>query len=304
MPSRGEPKDLPEWVPTPIAERWAVGTKAYKLTLKRMRTARRIKPNRRFGLAYEDVPLTTSDGVSLASWFIPGERTDVACVVHHHYGGQKATVLPWLQVLHARGIPALAIDGRGHGDSERSPRGRGSFIKRAADIEAACDHLRGRGFPRLLALGQSMGAATTAIGIADRDDIAGVILDSGPAPDMGTAAWGLAGNLMETQRNDSTGARLMLSARILPGTEPARYPAAIWTALAKLRDRPVLWMHGGKDRVIRRDWAALWFKALAPGDGGWTQLLVPAADHVRCLQTDGPSVEAALDALLERAGCP
>lgn len=304
MSFRGEPQDLPTWVPPALGDRWAVGTKAIKLTLKRMQTPRRIKPNRRFGLDYEDVRLTTSDGVSLAAWFIPAERDDIACVVHHHYGGQKATVLPWLQVLHARGIPALAIDGRGHGDSDRSPDGRGSFIKRAADIHAACDHLRARGFSRLLALGQSMGAATTAIGVSGRDDVVGLVLDSGPAPDMGTAAWGLAGNLLETQRNDSFGARFMLSARILPGTEPERYPAAIWTALARLRKTPLLWMHGGKDRVIRREWSGAWFRALDAGDGMWTSLLVPAADHVRCLQTDGAAVEAALDTFLERAVGP
>jgi len=304
VPFRGDPKDLPDWTPAPLRARWSVGTTAIALTLKRMRTARRIRPDRVFKLPYEDVRLTTDDGVSLSGWYIPGERTDLTAVVHHHYGGQKATVLPWLKLLHDKGIPALAIDGRGHGTSDRSPPGRGSFIKRAADVRAACDEVRRRGTARILALGQSMGAATTAIGVAGRSDLAGVILDSGPAPEMGTAAWGLAGNLMETQREKDAGARRLLALRILPGTEPGRYPFAIWRALLKLRGTPLLWVHGGKDRVIERRWASAWFRPLAPRGGGWTQVEVPGADHVRSLQTDRASVEASVDGLLERIGPP
>jgi len=301
VPFRGDPQDLGGWAPEPLRARWAVGTKAVKLTLKRMRTARRIRPDRRFGLPYEDASMTTSDGVELAGWFVPAEGAGgLTAVVHHHYGGQKATVLPWLKVLHARGIPALAIDGRGHGNSDPSPTGRGSFIKRGADMKAACDEVERRGATRILALGQSMGAATTAIGVAGRENLAGIVLDSGPAPEMGTAAWGLAGNLMETQRNKDAAARVLLAARILPGTEPFRYPVAILGALSRLRKTPLLWVHGGKDRVIERRWAGAWFRGLDPGRGRWTCVEVPSADHVRSLQTDGATVEAALDELLAR----
>ncbi len=304
MPFRGDPADLPGWAPAPLRDRWAVGTKAIALTLKRMRTARRIRPDRVFRLPYEDVSLTTDDGVALAAWFIPADRADLAAVVHHHYGGQKATVLPWLRFLHDKGIPALAIDGRGHGSSDRSPPGRGSFIRRAPDVRAACDELRRRGFPRILAVGQSMGAATTAIAVAGRPDLAGVILDSGPAPEMGTAAWGLAGNLMETQREKDPSARGLLAARILPGTQPGRYPFAIWRALLRLRRTPLLWLHGSADRVIEARWARAWFRPLAPRTGAWSSLEVEGADHVRSLQTDPPGVEAAVDALLERIDRP
>jgi pimeloyl-ACP methyl ester carboxylesterase len=304
VPFRGDPGDLPAWAPAPLRDRWAIGTKAIKLTLKRMRTARRIKPDGRLGIPYEDVTLTTDDGVDLAGWLIPGERTDLFAVIHHHYGGQKATVLPWLAFLHRRGIPTLAIDGRGHGDSSATPPGRGSFVKRAADMRAACDEARRRGATQILAIGQSMGAATTAIAVAGRSDLAGIILDSGPAPEMGTAAWGLAGNLMETQREKDLMSRGLLAIRIIPGTEPVLYPLAIWRALISLRDTPLLWVHGGKDRVIERRWAGAWFHPLKPRNGAWSSVEVPKADHVRSLQTDGPSVEAAVDALLERMGAP
>jgi alpha-beta hydrolase superfamily lysophospholipase len=302
---------LSDWAPLVIRARWAVGTKAIKLTLKRMRTPRRIRPDRRFGLPYEEVTLRTEDGLGLAGWFIPApddpERPGppgVFAVVHHHYGGQKATVLPWLQLLHSRGIPALAIDGRGHGDSDLVPPGQGSFVRRAADMKAACAEVRRRGATRILALGQSMGAATTAIAVAGRADLAGVILDSGPAPDMGTAAWGLAGNLMETQREKDRLARFLLATRILPGTEPVGYPIAVWRALVRLRRVPLLWVHGGRDRVVERRWAATWYRVLRPRSGAWSCVEVPQAQHVRSLQTDGPPVEAAVDGFLDRVRAP
>ena len=302
MPFKGDPQDLPDWTPPPIRERWTVGTTAIKLTLKRMRTARRIRPDRRFGLPYEDVTLRTDDGVGLTGWFIPAPDSTrgLFAVIHHHYGGQKATVLPWLQLLHRRGIPALAIDGRGHGTSDPTPAGQGSFVRRAADMRAACDHVKARGATRILAIGQSMGAGTTAIAVAGRSDLAGVVLDSGPAPEMGTAAWGLAGNLMETQREKDRWARVLLAARILPGTEPIRYPLSIWRALVRLRRVPLLWVHGGRDRVIARRWAGAWYRPLAPASGMWSSVEVPDAEHVRSLQTDGPTVETAFDDLLAR----
>jgi pimeloyl-ACP methyl ester carboxylesterase len=294
MPFRGPPKPAPTWFPPPLARRWNEGGDAITKTLKRMRTARRIDPSRRLRLPFEPVELRTDDGVRLAAWFVnpTAPRPDgLMAVVHHHYGGQKATVLPWLSLLHELAVPAIAIDGRGHAESDPSPPGRGSFGKRAADARAACEFVVGRGARRLLGVGQSQGAASLAIGLAGREDLAGVVLDCGPAPEMGTAAWGLAGNVLGDAADDRL-ARALLAARILPGTEPVAYPPLLWSALFRLRSVPLLWLHGDRDEVIRRSWSAAWFHTLR--GPSWQALRVPGADHVRTLQEGGTAVASAV----------
>ncbi len=286
---------------------WDAGSDAIRTTLKRSKTARRIDPGRRLKLPYERVEFDTADGARLVAWFVPGspERPrppDVAVVLHHHYGGQKATVLPWIAWLHEQGWPCLAFDARGHAESSDSPEGRGSFVARRADAQAACDELRRRCFARLVGFGQSQGAAALVMGVAGREDVLGVILDSGPAPEMGTAAWGLAGNMLGRVGRERPGWRALLAARILPGTAPLIHPAVLWASLARLRGRPLLWLHGGRDDVIPRACSAVWFHALR--SRRWSSLLVPEADHVRTLAVGGAPVESAVAEFLERVTGP
>jgi alpha-beta hydrolase superfamily lysophospholipase len=273
--------------------------------LKRSRTARRITPGRRLKLPYEDVTLTTADGVRLASWFVPGspaapDRGGLMAVIHHHYGGQKATVLPWIDLFHRLGVPCLAFDARGHADSGPSPEGRGSFVKRADDARAAYDELRRRGATQILAFGQSQGAASLLIAVSGNRDLAGVIVDCGPAPEMGTAAWGLAGNMLGAVGSRNRLTRTLLAMRILPGTEPVRYLGALWTSLARLRATPLLWISAGRDAVIRPAWSSVWYRTLKSRSGIWSAVQIPEADHVRTLQVDRARVEGAVRDFVDR----
>lgn len=302
MPFRGQPKDLPPWVPL-LGPGWDAGSDAIRKTLKRSRAARRIDPGRRLKLPFERVTFETSDGATLVGWFVPGDPeverpSDVAVVIHHHYGGQKATVLPWIAWFHSQGWPCLAFDARGHAESSDSPLNKGSFVARRADVVAACELLRARNFDRLVAFGQSQGAAALVMGVASRRDVLGVIVDSGPAPEMGTAAWGLAGNMLGRVGRENPRWRALLAGRILPGTEPVRYLGALWVALGRLRDRPLLWLHGGRDDVIPQRWSSVWFRALRTSS--WSAIDVPEAEHVRTLAVGGERVEAGIAAFLER----
>lgn len=302
MPFKGQPKDLPDWTPL-LRPGWDAGSDAIRKTLKRSKTARRIDPGRRLKMPFERVTFDTADGATLVGWFVPGAEgvsrpDDVAVVIHHHYGGQKATVLPWIHHFHTRGWPCLAFDARGHAESSDSPEGRGSFVARREDVIAACEQLRERGYSRLIAFGQSQGAASMVMGVSGREDVIGVVVDCGPAPDMLTAAWGLAGNMLGRVGKEQPRWRGMLALRILPGTTPVRYLGALWRALAGLRSTPLVWIHGGKDDVIRREWSSAWFTTLRGRD--WTALEVPEADHVRTLAVGGAVVEGAVAGFCER----
>ena len=304
MPFVGEPSTAPSWLVEPIAAAWNQGSAAIARTLKHAKTARGIDPERHLDLRCEELRLYTSDGVGLSAWYVPAAPTRSAqaplcAVLHHHYGGQKATLLPWIDLFHRLGLATLSFDARGHGASDPAPVGRGSFVSRAADVTAACDEARRRGAVGVLGFGQSQGAAALAMAVAGRDDLVGCIFDSGPAPDMGTAAWGLAGNMLGRAGRGRPWTRALLSARIVPGTQPVRYLCALWMALSSLRTVPLLWIHGGRDQVIRRSWALSWFWALRPRGERWQSLEVAGAEHVRCLQVGGESLERQLAAFVD-----
>lgn len=296
MPFKGEPSIAPNWLPNPLASSWNRGSAAIARTLKHAKTPRGLDPARRMGLACQSIKVHTHDGVCLDAWYLPGSTdvtrpVEICAVLHHHYGGQKATLLPWIELFHRIGIATLAFDGRGHGASDACPAGRGSFVHRAADVIAACDEARTRGAVSILAFGQSQGAAALVMGIYGRDDLLGCILDSGPAPDMGSAAWGLAGNMLGRDARDHPMTRALLSARIIPGTQPFRYLTSLWWSLASLRSVPLLWIHGSLDRVIPRRRSQLWFEALRPKGDLWQGVEVQGAQHVRCLAVGGQGLQ-------------
>jgi len=305
VPFKGEPTEAPAWLPERVQAAWNLGAKGIRKTKRRAQTARRIDPGRRLGMEWEPVDLFTDDGVGLAGWWVIPEspRPDgLVAVMHHHYGGQRATMLPWIHLFWRLGIPSLSFDARGHGDSHPTPVGRGSFPKRRADVHAAIAEARRRGARRILGFGQSQGAATLAMALGSRTppELVGLILDSGPAPDMSTAAWGLSGNILGRGKDDLL-ARSMLSARILPGTEPHIYPLVLWSSLLRLTRQPLLWLHGDDDDVIERDWALTWWRPLSPlSRSRWRSVLVPGADHVRTLQTAPDHVEEEVGNFLAR----
>ncbi len=299
MPFKGDPTVAPSWLPDPLASSWNRGSVAIARTLKHAKTARGLDPGRRMGLACEKIKVNTDDGVCLDAWYLPAgepaaDSRPICAVLHHHYGGQKATLLPWIAFFHRIGVATLSFDGRGHGASDPSPRGRGSFVHRAADVTAACDEARRRGAEAILAFGQSQGAAALVMGVAGRDDLLGCILDSGPAPDMGSAAWGLAGNMLGRDSREQPVTRALLSVRIIPGTQPVRYLGSLWWSLVALRSVPLLWIHGSLDRVIPRGCSRLWFETLRPKGDLWQGVEVQGAEHVRCLAIGGEVLQTQL----------
>jgi uncharacterized protein len=68
------------------------------------------------GLEHESVTLTTTDGVELAAWYMPGTNR-AGVVVVHGAGSTRSDVLDQAAVLARSGYTLLLIDARGHGDS-------------------------------------------------------------------------------------------------------------------------------------------------------------------------------------------
>jgi dipeptidyl aminopeptidase/acylaminoacyl peptidase len=122
------------------------------------------------GLPFEEVSLTTRDGLALAGWYIPGSQPN-AIILIHGINANRQVMLPTARLLAEAGYPLLLLDLRGHGQSEGFEITYG--YREAWDVQAGIDFLRGRpGIDKVAALGVSMGGAAVgrAAGLDPRLD--------------------------------------------------------------------------------------------------------------------------------------
>jgi fermentation-respiration switch protein FrsA (DUF1100 family) len=131
-----------------------------------------------FGLACEDVWLTTADCVRVHGWFLPhGNKTACTCLLLHGNAGNLTARLDKLQILRDAGLSVLIIDYRGYGRSE----GHVSEVGTYRDADAAYAWLakeKGIEPRRIILYGESLGCGP-AVDLAARKKVGGVILEAG-----------------------------------------------------------------------------------------------------------------------------
>jgi fermentation-respiration switch protein FrsA (DUF1100 family) len=178
-----------------------------------------------FGLKYQQLHLTTSDGERLTAWQLEPERPSADIVYFHGNGGNLSLWLPVFAALHRLGYRVLAVDYRGYGLSTGSPSERGVYL----DAEAAVRHAatgRSPGRP-LVYWGRSLGVpiAASATRVLPPD---GLVLESG-FPDKAAVIRGhpilRALNVFSAYRFSTVG------------------------LLSDFR-RPVLVLHGDRDSIV------------------------------------------------------
>lgn len=197
------------------------------------------------GLAFEDVRLTTSDGVTLGAWHVPADG-DAAIVLLHGAGTTRVSTLAHAEVLHGCGYGVLMVDARGRGDSGGLPMELGWFGEQ--DVRAGVDALAQR-YERVGLVGLSMGGEQ-ALTAAAHDERVRVVVAEGvgvrtaaDVPDPGA--------LERFVTAIGTGIADVLSAAHPP--EPLR------DAVGRLAPRPVLLIAGeGEQRE------AEWLREAAP----------------------------------------
>ncbi len=126
----------------------------------------------------KDVSLHTSDGLTLAAWFVPAAGdTDrgMAVLVAPGNGGNRSDRVGLASGLSGRGFAVLLLDYRGYGGNPGSPSEDGL----AADADAAVAELAERGYParRTIYFGESLGGGVVAA-LQARRPPAGVVLRS------------------------------------------------------------------------------------------------------------------------------
>ncbi len=136
---------------------------------------------RNFNLPFEEIALTTKDGISIAGWLVPSKvegfilapvSQKPALVILHGYPAEKGDMLSLTSPLHPD-FNILLIDFRYFGKSGGSFTTLGT--KERLDLEAAIDFLESRGIAKVGVLGFSLGGAVAISQVAHDPRIGAVV---------------------------------------------------------------------------------------------------------------------------------
>jgi len=136
------------------------------------------------GLQYENITLTTPDGVRINGWFLPGENlaedgheTRLTVLFFHGNAGNISHRLEKVDVFRDLGVDTFIIDYRGYGRSEGQPNEEGTY----RDAQTAYEYLtqQRKLKPRsIVVYGESLGTAI-AVELASKVEVHGLVLEEG-----------------------------------------------------------------------------------------------------------------------------
>jgi len=127
-------------------------------------------------LEFENVRLTTEDGIDLHGWYIPHPQAKQTLLFFHGNAGNISHRLDSLNIFHQLGLSVLLIDYRGYGLSEGKPSETGTYL----DAESAWHYLineRGLAAQDIIIFGRSLGGGI-ASWLAFEKKPAALILES------------------------------------------------------------------------------------------------------------------------------
>ncbi|MDC0038657.1 alpha/beta hydrolase [Gammaproteobacteria bacterium] len=212
----------------------------------------------RFGI--EPITLTTSDGLSLRSWWHPGDNFHSRPVVMilHGNAGHAGYRFPKFAALMEAGFNVLFLEYRGYGGNPGNPTESG--LKQ--DTAAAIRYLGDQGFPtaQVVLYGESLGCGL-AIDQASNKRFAAVVLEA-PYTSIADVAqdhyWFLPARWLTRDRFDS---------------------------LSKIKqiNAPLLILHGNKDQVIDPEHGRRMFAAASEPKAA---VFVPGAGHNDLYESD------------------
>jgi pimeloyl-ACP methyl ester carboxylesterase len=125
-----------------------------------------------------DVSLTTEDNVQIKATFYQGQLGMPSMILAHMLNGQRHDWGDFALQMQKLGYNLIAIDLRGHGESELKWQdfSEFDFNKMVFDLKAANEYLKRKGLSdKVVAVGASVGA-NAAINFAANDDIDAAIL--------------------------------------------------------------------------------------------------------------------------------
>jgi pimeloyl-ACP methyl ester carboxylesterase len=128
------------------------------------------------GLSYQDVSLTTTDGLTISAWYVPGTQPNGVVLVHGIHAN-RAYLIPQALILAEAGYHLLLIDLRGHGHSGGEEMTYG--YREALDVQAAVDYLLALPEVKQVGLlGHSLGAAAAVREAAGDPRVKAIVIQS------------------------------------------------------------------------------------------------------------------------------
>lgn len=237
----------------------------------------------------ERIELVEPNGTKLRGWWVPSKNRAAIVLVHGH-GGNRAQLLPELEILVRHGYGVLAFDLPGHGESGGDLVTWGD--REQASLTAALGFVSQRPNvdpQRIGALGFSMGG-TTVVEVAAVDQRLKAIAVSGTYTTLTdelnfeAARWGRLSQIPVKMAMESAGVAVD---RVHP-----------IDVICKIAPRPVLLIEGTHDQSTPVEMETRLFEAACEPKTHW---LVPGAHHGDYARIDGPGYEQRLVFLFDGA---
>jgi fermentation-respiration switch protein FrsA (DUF1100 family) len=202
-----------------------------------------------YDLAYEDVTVTTADGLKLVGWYLPSQN-GAAVICMHGFRGDRTDLLPTAEILHRHGYGVLIGSFRAHDQSE------GELItigkNDTLDFEAWYHDLLTRKDvdpAKIGLLGQSLGGAVAIHYATQNPNIHALVLDSVMAEFDQSLAIGV--RKYTGLPSFPTVPMLLFWARREIGVDTTQIQPTVW--IREISPRPVLILQGGADSYISAD---------------------------------------------------
>lgn len=225
-----------------------------------------------YGMPYEEVTVTTADGLKLVGWFVPSEN-GATVITQHGYHGNRGNMLYDAAMLYRHGYGVLLSSFRAHDKSEGEIITFGNL--EVQDLEAWYQYLLTRDDvdpARIGILGESMGGLVTVKYAAGNPNIRAVALHSALASMKDSLAKGVT---------HFTGLPPFPFAPIIQfwaertaDIRAADIDATKW--IGQISPRPVFIMMGGADDHISTDSGQKLFDAAGDPKELWFE---PTAGH-------------------------
>ena len=202
-----------------------------------------------FGMPYEDVTVTDSDGLKLVAWYVPSQN-GAAIIMQHGYKSTRQEMLEEVQMMYKHGYGILISTVRAHDRSEGETITFG--MKEVNDMDAWYQYLLTRKDVdpnRIGELGNSFGGMLVIQYAAQNKNIRAVVADSAFSSLNDTVSKSVT--YFTNLPAFPFAPMIVFWAERETGFKLEDIDTKKW--IAQISPRPVFLMQGGKDSIISTD---------------------------------------------------